>query len=89
MQVYLDGMRLRRTLAQSPAFDAWRGVEIAPGSEAQSNYAISEAIRAFAETLYHPIGTCKIGENVLAVEGAQLRMRRIERSVGGRCLHHA
>jgi len=78
VQVLVEGVKLCRTLTQSPAFDAYRGAEIAPGPQARSDRAIAEAMRAFAETLYHPVGTCKMGSDAMAVVDEQLRVRGVE-----------
>jgi choline dehydrogenase len=78
VQVLVEGMKFCRTLTQSPAFDAYRGAEIAPGPPAQSDRTIAEAMRACAETLYHPVGTCKMGSDAMAVVDDQLRVRGVE-----------
>eukprot|EP01032_Pedospumella_encystans_P031923 gene31923-36042_t len=53
-------------LAQA-AFDPYRGAEIQPGPQVQSDNEIRDFIRRKAETIYHPVGTCKMGHDAMAV----------------------
>ncbi len=78
MQVMVEGVKLARRLAQTKAFAPFRGAEDQSGSQAQSDEAIAEYIRNTVETLYHPVGTCKMGNDAHAVVDAQLRVRGIE-----------
>lgn len=78
LRVLVEGVKLARRLAQAKAFDEFRGHEISPGAEAQSDAAIAKAIRNSAETLYHPVGTCKMGRDAMAVVDAGLRVRGVE-----------
>ena len=74
----LAGFKLGREIAAAPAFDAYRGDEFLPGSQVTSDDEIREFIRNHIETLYHPVGTCKMGDDPLAVVDAQLRVRGIQ-----------
>ena len=66
-------------MAHAQAFDAFRGEELHPGASQNSDDEIAEFLRNELETLYHPVGTCKMGSDALAVVDAQLRVRGIER----------
>ncbi len=79
MQVIVHGVRLSRQLAHSKAFEAFRGDELHPGTNAQTNNEIAEFVRREAETLYHPVGSCKMGNDSMAVADARLRVRGIEK----------
>jgi choline dehydrogenase len=79
MQVIVHGVRLSRQLAHSKAFEIYRGEELHPGTSAQSDNEIAEFVRREAETLYHPVGTCKMGSDSMAVVDARLRVRGIEK----------
>ena len=79
MRVIVHGVRLSRQLAHSKAFETYRGEELHPGAEAKSDAEISEFVRNEAETLYHPVGTCKMGNDSMAVVDARLRVRGIEK----------
>jgi choline dehydrogenase len=78
LRTMIAGVRLARRLAQAKAFDAFRGEELHPGAAQQSDAEISEFLRNELETLYHPVGTCKMGVDALAVVDARLRVRGIK-----------
>ena len=78
LRVLVEGIQLARRLAQTKAFDPFRGAEVRPGAAAQSDQAIAEYVRKAAETVYHPVGTCKMGSDAMAVVDARLRVRGIE-----------
>lgn len=68
----LRGFKLARRLLAAHAFDPYRGDEIVPGSGVQSDDEIRQFIRQCAETIYHPIGTCKMGDDARSVVDARL-----------------
>lgn len=70
--------RLREVFAQ-PAFNAWRGVELAPGPKVQSDADIEAWIRATADTVYHPTSSCRMGGKAdpMAVLDNQCRVRGV------------
>ena len=72
------GMRIVREIASARAFDAYRGEELFPGAKAQSDADLLAAIRAKAETIYHPVGTCRMGNDAGAVVDPRLRVRGVE-----------
>ena len=55
-------IRLARDIFAQPAFDPFRGEELAPGPRAASDDELDAFIRAKAESAYHPAGTCRMGE---------------------------
>jgi len=72
------GVRLTREIfAQSP-FDPYRGPELSPGIEVQSDEEIDEFIRARVESAYHPCGTCKMGTDPKAVVDPQCNVRGVD-----------
>ena len=73
-RVMRDAVRFaRRIVAQAP-FDPYRGSEIAPGGDAQSDDEIDAWIRANLTTVWHPVGTCRMGTDENAVVDARLRL---------------
>ncbi len=74
----IEGVKLARRIAQAAAFAAYRGEEVVPGPNAKTDQAIAEQIRQHAQTLYHPVGTCKMGRDPLAVVDEYLRVRGVE-----------
>jgi len=79
LRTMIAGVRLARRLAHAKAFDAYRGEELHPGAAMKSDAEIAEFLRNELETLYHPVGTCKMGIDELAVVDARLRVHGIER----------
>lgn len=78
LSVLVEGIKLARRLAQAKAFNEFRGAEVWPGPEALDDASVSEFIRDTAETLYHPVGTCKMGNDSMAVVDARLRVHGVE-----------
>jgi choline dehydrogenase len=74
-------VRLTREIFLQPAFDRYRGREIQPGAEVQSDTDIDAFIRSKVESAYHPSCTCKMGADTdpMAVVDAQTRVRGVER----------
>jgi choline dehydrogenase-like flavoprotein len=68
--------QVRAILAQ-PAFEPHRLEELDPGEKVQSDEDIRAWIRASAETIYHPVGTCRMGLDEMAVVDPQLRVRGV------------
>jgi choline dehydrogenase len=79
VRTMIEGVRLARRLAHAKPFDPFRGAELHPGPDAQSDDDLVEFLRNELETLYHPVGTCKMGNDSLAVVDARLRVHGIER----------
>jgi choline dehydrogenase len=75
LRTMIEGVRLARRIANTRAFDPYRGAEIHPGANATSDHDITEFLRNEVETLYHPVGTCKMGNDPLAVVDPRLRVR--------------
>jgi choline dehydrogenase len=75
----IEGVRLARRLAHAKAFDPFRGDELHPGAAAKTDEDIVEFLRNELETLYHPVGTCKMSKDPQAVVDAKLRVHGIER----------
>jgi choline dehydrogenase len=72
------GIRLTRELFSQPAFDEFRGDELAPGDTVQTDAEIDAFVRARAESAYHPSCTCKIGIDDMAVVDGEARVHGIE-----------
>ncbi|WP_226480695.1 GMC family oxidoreductase [Natrinema amylolyticum] len=78
LEVLLEGVKLVRRILQAAPFDEYRGEEVLPGSDVRSDAELIEYIRETAETLYHPVGTCKMGDDELAVVDDRLRVRGVD-----------
>jgi choline dehydrogenase len=77
-RVLVEAVRISRRLFRSKAFDAYRGEEMFPGDNDDSDAAISAFLRKKAETVYHPVGTCAMGTDAHAVVDPSLRVHGIE-----------
>lgn len=77
LRLTLKALKLAREIFRAPAFDRYRGVEMLPGPEAVTDADLIYYIREKSETLYHPVGTCKMGTDPLAVVDPQLRVRGV------------
>jgi choline dehydrogenase len=75
-----EGARMVRELAGRPALKSIRGDELFPGAAVQSDAELDAWIRAAAETIYHPVGTCRMGVygDDLAVVDDQLKVFGLE-----------
>ena len=71
-------VRLTREVFAQPAFDPWRGRELAPGEAAQSDGEIDAFVRETVQSAYHPCGTCRMGADDLAVVDPELRVRGMD-----------
>ncbi len=73
----LASMRIVRRLVAAPAL-AWLGAqEFAPGPRVNSDEELLDFVTRTAETTYHPVGTCRMGSDPLAVVDDQLRVHGI------------
>ncbi|MBB2970097.1 choline dehydrogenase [Mesorhizobium sp. RMAD-H1] len=73
-------VRLTREIFGQPAFDPYRGREIQPGENVESDAEIDDFIRAHAESAFHPCGTCKMGaaDDPMAVVDPECRVIGVE-----------
>jgi choline dehydrogenase len=78
LQVLVDGVRLACELVQAKAFSAYRGQPHCERLQLSSKDEIVEYIRNTAETIYHPVGTCRMGTDDMAVVDARLRVHAME-----------
>lgn len=79
MKVMVEATKLSRRLLAQPAFDAYRGPEVFPGQAVQTDAEIEAFVREKAESVYHPIGTCKMGahDDRNAVVDSQCRVKGV------------
>ena len=81
INVMVAGVRKAREILASSEFDKYQSREIGPGPDAQSDEDILAFLRKRAETIYHPIGTCKMGadDDAMAVVNSELKVRGIKK----------
>ena len=75
--VLLDGLKLGRRIAAQPAMRAFIDSEYLPGDAVQSDAEMMEYARTYGGTIFHPIGTAKMGRDAMAVVDDQLRVHGI------------
>ena len=75
----LGGMRISRRIMEHPRMDAWRAHELRPGADRSTDEELLEYCRETAQTAYHPVGTCKMGRDPMAVVDDRLRVHGVER----------
>jgi choline dehydrogenase len=76
-QTAIDAMRITRKLVSTPAMAPFIVEEFTPGADYQSDSELLDRARTISQTIYHPVGTCKMGADPLAVVDDRLRVRGI------------
>ena len=76
--VTLEAMRITRRIMTAPAMRGIATDEIAPGVNIQTDDELLDWVRKNAETTYHPVGTCKMGSDPMAVVDDQLRVHGMQ-----------
>jgi choline dehydrogenase len=84
LEVLVEGIRLSRQLAATDALSSYVDFEVLPGADAETDDEVAAFVRRSAQTLYHPVGTCRMGpESQLSGErppvvDAELRVHGFE-----------
>lgn len=73
-----EGLRKTEEIFRQKAFDPYRGERLKPPAGVETDDELDAWIRKTAETLYHPVGTCKMGTDEHAVVDPELRVRGVE-----------
>ncbi|MCY1417166.1 Oxygen-dependent choline dehydrogenase [compost metagenome] len=71
-------VRLTREIIGQPAMDRFRESEIAPGPNVNTDEEIDAFVRDNLESTYHPCGSCRMGEDDMAVVDSELRVRGLQ-----------
>ena len=79
LEVLLEGMRVSRAIIAAAPFGRFRGREIFPGEGLGTRAELEAILRRKAETIYHPVGTCRMGRDGAAVVDSELRVQGLER----------
>jgi choline dehydrogenase-like flavoprotein len=78
MQVMVKGFKEARRIVHAASFQKYKPTELAPGTSVQNDAGIEDYIRSNGSTIYHPVGTCKMGNDATAVVDARLRVKGID-----------
>jgi choline dehydrogenase len=77
-EITARAVRIARAVMTAPALVPLRVTELAPGASQNSDDEILDWVKRAAETTYHPVGTCKMGSDAMAVVDARLRVHGID-----------
>ena len=78
LELMLEGMQMTREVFMQEAFDSVRNGFIFPEEQVKSEAEKIDFIRRKAETIYHPVGTCKMGNDPMAVVDSDLRVHGVD-----------
>lgn len=77
METLVKGVKMMQKILEAPAFDKYRGQPLYK-VDMTSDEEIRNAIRDRADTVYHPVGSCKMGTDPLSVVNPELRVHGVE-----------
>jgi len=77
-ETMIQAVRVARRILDGEPFRVHNGGEVAPGKEVVTDEQILAYIRQHAETIYHPVGSCKMGSDPMAVVDERLRVHGLE-----------
>jgi choline dehydrogenase len=78
-KVAVDGMRFTRRIMESKALQRYEPEEFKPGPKAQTDKELEQAAGELGTTIFHPVGTCKMGSDPMAVVDDRLRVLGVDR----------
>ncbi|HRY27289.1 MAG TPA: GMC oxidoreductase, partial [Geminicoccaceae bacterium] len=78
LQTSLEGLRLSREMMHQPALAPYVRGEHFPGEAVRTKAELEAYARRYGRTSYHPVGTCRMGVDEMAVVDPELRLRGIE-----------
>lgn len=77
-KVLVEGVKLARRILAQPEFDDIRGLEMLPGPQVQTDEQLLAHLRDYAATVFHPVGTCKMGLDNMAVVSPELKVKGLD-----------
>jgi len=77
LKVAADAIRLTRRIAAAPALARFEPVEYLPGASLQTDEELRQAASSIGTTIFHPVGTCKMGQDLYAVVDERLRVHGV------------
>ena len=78
LQTMITGARITRAIIEAPPLDRYRGREIYGADKIDTDAEWEQHIRARADTIYHPVGTCRMGVDDMAVVTPDLQVRGVD-----------
>jgi choline dehydrogenase len=77
-ELTVKAIRIAQSIMTAPALAPFQLTELAPGPDAKSDSEVIDWVKRAAETTYHPVGTCKMGQDRMAVVDHRLRVHGIQ-----------
>jgi choline dehydrogenase-like flavoprotein len=77
-KVLVEGLKLARRILADTQFDGIRGEEMLPGKAVQTDEQWMTYVRDYAATVFHPVGTCKMGSDPMSVVSPELKVHGIQ-----------
>jgi choline dehydrogenase len=78
VETLVRGVEMAREIGRQPGFAPYNDGEAWPGPEVTDRSQLLEKMRGWAETIYHPVGSCRMGVDERAVVDGQLRVNGVE-----------
>ena len=78
LQRMIEAARLSQEIFDQPAFDGCRGKPVFPERPLRTDAEYADFIRRKAETVYHPVGTCRMGKDDRAIVDSELRVHGVQ-----------
>ncbi len=78
IEVLIRGIKDGRRILTAPAFDYYRGEAVWPADNVKTDDDYRDFVREFSSTVFHPVGTCKMGKDDMAVVDDRLRVRGLK-----------
>ncbi|OED42245.1 hypothetical protein AB833_06185 [Chromatiales bacterium (ex Bugula neritina AB1)] len=78
LEILTDGLTEARRILSASVFEPMHATERYPGADVQSREALTQYTRQYGATMFHPIGTCKMGNVECAVVDANLKVHGVE-----------
>lgn len=76
-QVAIESIRLTRQIVSQPALAQYQPLEIKPGPQIDTDQALAQAAGDIGTTIFHPVGTCKMGNDEMAVVDSNLKVHGV------------
>ena len=78
-QVAVEGLRLTRKIMRAKSLEKFNPQEWKPGPDIQTEEQLLDSARNLGTTIFHPVGTCKMGSDEYAVVNDRLQVRGVKR----------
>lgn len=78
IDVLVASVKMMREIADQEALQAWRGREVYPGADKQSDAELADYCRSAVSSYHHQVGTCAMGQGPQAVVDSRLKVRGLE-----------